>query len=186
MGQYESGKWLIGLALYYFAMFVVISSIASGLIHYGIATDARFNDPGFVELNEQVSGSCGGNLVRLCGFVLANDNQSCTIMDGCSWDGTKCEGIMSAEQCSDYLNATVCAVAQCTWTGTVVGDTVDPVEPASMSVVKTTFSLMTGIGAEDVNIGIPTGFTYVFAFVFFWIPFVVMLWALYMALPFLH
>lgn len=49
-----------------------------------------------------------------------------------------------------------------------------------------TISFMTGIGADDVSIGIPGAYQYMFSVLFFWLPLLMMLWAGWMALPFLH
>lgn len=59
-------------------------------------------------------------------------------------------------------------------------------ESPGMSSIMTSLKIMTGINAGSVSIGIPTGWKWLFSFLFFWIPFFALLWAIYMAIPFFH
>ena len=65
-------------------------------------------------------------------------------------------------------------------------NTASAADTASMSSVKTSLSVITGINAGNVGIGLPAAFIYIFSFLFFWIEFFMLLWALYMAIPFFH
>jgi hypothetical protein len=59
-------------------------------------------------------------------------------------------------------------------------------DTASMSGIKATFSIITGIGAGSINLGVPTAFVWMFSIMFFWIEFIMLIWAIYMAIPFFH
>ena len=59
-------------------------------------------------------------------------------------------------------------------------------DTGSWSSFWDTISFMTGIGAEDVEIGLPGAYQYIFSFLFFWIELVMLIWAGWMALPFFH
>lgn len=59
-------------------------------------------------------------------------------------------------------------------------------DTASMSGIKTTFAIITGIGAGSINLGVPTGVVWLFSLLFFWIEFIMIIWAVYMAIPFFH
>ncbi len=60
------------------------------------------------------------------------------------------------------------------------------ISSASISPVLSTLSIITGIGSGHVYVGMPVTFKYIFSFFFFWIPYVILIWAIYMALPFAH
>ena len=65
-------------------------------------------------------------------------------------------------------------------------DTASAADTADMSGIKTTLSIITGIGASDIILGVPAAFVYIFSFLFFWLEFVMLIWALYMSIPFFH
>lgn len=48
------------------------------------------------------------------------------------------------------------------------------------------WGIMTGINAENTSVGNLGGWSWVFSIFFFWIPGIMYLWCIYMALPFLH
>jgi len=122
LGEFQAGKWITILLLYFFGLFVVINYVIAASIDYGITTDARFADPGF--------GSEDVNLST--------------------------------------------------------PDTATLTDTASMTSVKTSLAVITGISASDVSIGLPAAFIYIFSFLFFWIEFFMLLWSIYMAIPFFH
>jgi len=65
--------------------------------------------------------------------------------------------------------------------------TLDYTRPtSSYSTFKASLSVMTGINSGNVNIGMPSAFRYIISFLFFWIPFFMLIWAVYMAIPFFH
>ena len=51
--------------------------------------------------------------------------------------------------------------------------------------VKATFNFMIGFG-QGATLGIPAVANWIFSFIFFYIPFMMLVWAIYMGLPFLH
>jgi len=57
---------------------------------------------------------------------------------------------------------------------------------ANMNSIFDSIGFLTGFGADTVSYGIPSGWVWVFSIILFWIPMFMLLWAIYMALPFLH
>lgn len=55
-----------------------------------------------------------------------------------------------------------------------------------MSNVMSTIGIMTGFSTTTSNLGVPAGWAFAFSFLFFYVPFFMLLWSVYMALPFLH
>ena len=55
-----------------------------------------------------------------------------------------------------------------------------------MSDVLTTLSVITNVGSGSYQLGIDSAWTWLFSFLFFYIPFFMLLWAIYMALPIIH
>ena len=55
-----------------------------------------------------------------------------------------------------------------------------------ISAIKESLSFITGIGVDDVGIGFPDGAQWIFSFIMFWIPALILIIAVYMLLPFLH
>jgi hypothetical protein len=75
----------------------------------------------------------------------------------------------------------------CTWTnftslgaGQSSGVTSDNFD---WSVVKNTIGFMAGFSFDA---GIPSGWHFLFSFIFIWLPFFMLMWAVYMAIPFMH
>ena len=55
-----------------------------------------------------------------------------------------------------------------------------------MSNVMTTLSIITGVGSGSYQIGMPGGWDWLFSFFMFYLPFFMLLWSIYMALPIIH
>lgn len=55
-----------------------------------------------------------------------------------------------------------------------------------MSNIVAALSVMTAVNSDNVHIGIPAAWHWLFSFFLFYIPFTMLLWAIYMALPILH
>ena len=55
-----------------------------------------------------------------------------------------------------------------------------------MGSVMTTLSILTSVGSGSYDVGIPSGWAWLFSFVFFYIPLFMLLWAVYMAIPIIH
>jgi len=148
-----------------------------------------FNDP------LQQGGKCVGSIPLTCGGMNAKDNASCLFISGCSWDATNqnCEGIHTEGSCgsggvfgSPHINESFCKLIGCVWTDFVgAGGTASSTlnDEQDWSVVKNTIGIMTGFRAD---IGFPPAFQFIFSFIFFWIPFFITVWAVYMALPWVH
>ena len=47
MGDFQAGKWIIGLLMYYFFLFTIVSFVVSASNDYDINNDLSYNDPGF-------------------------------------------------------------------------------------------------------------------------------------------
>jgi len=73
------------------------------------------------------------------------------------------------------------------YNGSIGTDSIDYTKPTkAYSAFKTTIPVITGIQSGNVKIGMPPAFRWIFSFIFFWIPLFMMLWAIYMAIPFFH
>jgi len=59
-------------------------------------------------------------------------------------------------------------------------------DTTSYEKVKSTLSVLSGIGENNYDIGFPTAWVWLFNFIIFWIPLSMWLWSIYMAIPFLH
>ena len=67
------------------------------------------------------------------------------------------------------------------------GDTLVTLQnDTSFSSVSATLSMMSGIGTNNVSIGIPSLVQFIFHFIFFWIPLALFGISLYFTLPFIH
>jgi hypothetical protein len=89
------------------------------------------------------------------------------------------------QTCEAIQTQGLCEVVSCTWSDfTSIGSgTVALDQSFDWSAVKNTLLLMTGF---DAQLGIPGGFAFIGNFIFFWLPFFMLLWSVYMALPFIH
>jgi len=47
MGDFQAGKWIIGLLMYYFFLFTIVSFVVTASNDYDINNDLSYNDPGF-------------------------------------------------------------------------------------------------------------------------------------------
>ncbi len=123
MGQFDAGKWAVGILVYYLLVFVVMFFVIGSIQALGgSASGVAFNDPGF--------GSTPNS---------------------------------SALPSSINSSGTV-----------------------SMSVVTSTFSVITGIGSSSIQTGIPSAYEWLFRAIFIYIPLVMLLVAIYFMLPFIH
>jgi len=191
MGQFESGKWIIGTILYFFAFFILMMGVTNAAVNYNISTaNINYKDPGFYNSNNdplKQGGLCSGDINFFCGTLALVDNVSCEAV-GCQWDTTNlfCYGIAATSECGVISNSTFCGLLGCTWTSYIEGGqpaVVNPSESFDWSGVRNTIGVMTGFTA---NIGMPAAWAFLFSFIFFWIPFFILLWASYMALPWVH
>lgn len=209
MGEFSSGRWIVGLAIYFFAIFVLIYSTVGASLYYGTDINGVYvNDPGFNSANNNPlaqGGLCDGTPYGRCASLGADTQEYCEAFSNlttpglfeigghwffpqqdCYWDNStnSCKGTMFALTCDGNFttNQALCEAVDCTWTdfttsGGVSGDTFD------WGKIKATIGFLSGM---SYGIGIPAGWHFLFAFIFVWLPSFMLLWAIYMALPFLH
>lgn len=192
MGEFKSGLWIIGLSLYFFCFFLIVFSTVNAAAKFEDVdvSGISYNDPGFyTAANDPLSqgGRCRGSGHRYCAKA-AGDNFSCESIPGCQWLATFCSGLVIDSRGYDCVdvNDTLCELVGCTLTDFSAGGvpaSIDPTAKFDWSTVKNTIGIMTGFSA---NIGMPGAFVFIYSFLFFWIELFALLWAIYMALPFLH
>jgi hypothetical protein len=127
MGDFNSGKWIVGLLMYFTVMFLVVYCVKAGMPDSTTAQNMQYSDPGYgstIQLNKTIGG------------VSSTDSV-----------GTSTPG---------------------------------------MSNIMGTLSILTGIGSGSYSIGIPAMWAWLFSFIFFYIPFFMLLWSIYMAIPIIH
>jgi hypothetical protein len=208
MGEFSAGRWIVGLSLYFFIIFLTVFSAIGMANDYGLdRTGIATNDPGFntpYNIPYGQTGECTGNIYGLCRYMNIDDNITCSQFAeyGCYWDNTTsffsspgCRGSFinwssnTAPACEAFQTRgeNICRLVGCTWTnftGHGTGQTSGVTNNNfDWSSIKDTIGFMTGFRAE---FGIPPMFNFIASFLFFWIPFFMLSWSVYMALPFLH
>lgn len=128
MGSFSSGRWIVGLFIYFFLFFTVTYSVINEVDD----TDISFKDPGF-------------------GSQVQNESTS----DEIDFSGNS-SGIDYSQTESTYSG----------W--------------------KATIAVITGINSANVQLGVPSEWQFVFSFFLFWLPFLMLIWSIYMAIPFFH
>jgi len=193
MGKFTSGLWIIGLLVYFFTFFLIIFSIVNAAPDYDLNTAGiSVSDPGFSSAENQPfaqQGECKGRPYYFCSSAGIDNDTICNGYTGCYWDdglfaGEGCHGVFEAP-CSDFNDEGNCSLWDCTWSDfTNVGSgQVRPDTGFDWSAVKDTILIMTGF---DASIGAPASIMFIVSFFMFWIPFFMLLWSIYMALPFIH
>ena len=192
MGDFNAGRWVVILLLYFFAFFIVVNYFVQASIDYGVNNDeVQFADPGFgqsvTNILNQCIGSSSSAAIGFCALTLAADNVSCESLPSCDWNATTevCNGF-SATLCTSLSDETTCRLARCTWNTIDVPTQASIADKVSVSSIRTTVSFITGINAAQVKIGLPVAFIYIFSFIFFWIPFIMLAISFWFILPFLH
>lgn len=66
-----------------------------------------------------------------------------------------------------------------------IADSVSASDNFNWKNIKDTFSFMLGFGIGS-DLGVPSFIAWAFSFVFFYLPFMILLFSIYMALPFMH
>jgi len=193
MGEFKAGSWILGLLIYYFLVFIAVNQTVIASSEYGVITDARFDDPGFSSSTVfGTQGQCSGTITEYCTDTNADTNNTCIRIAGCIWDddaGVAGRCISGHNfQCREATNFSFCSLLDCVWTSTEnLPDQASNTDTGSISNIKATLSIITGIGAGNIDIGVPPAYIYIFSFLFFWLEgLFILLWALYMALPFFH
>jgi len=202
MGQFESGKWVIGLSLYFFVFFLIMTSVINTSDELNIDRgDLYVADSGFqTVLTPFDSGTCVGKISRFklnycSSYDSLDSNGTCSLIDGCTWSegwfSEYCEGnpspsVIPTTDCSYISNQTICEVLEndgCTWLDKTDIETIDPSQSYSNGGLVTSIKFLFGFNAR---LGIPATYRFIIIFLFFWIPFMALLWAIYMSAPFLH
>ena len=192
MGEFQAGTWIVRLLLYFFVLFITVNYFVQASIDYGVNNNnVRFDDPGFGQSPVNIRGQCTGSDISqnigFCSLTLAKDNVSCNALPSCTWDvlNQVCNGF-SLTSCLSLQNETVCRLARCTWNALDVPTQASLGDRASVSSIRTTINFITGIDAAQVKIGLDNRFIYIFSFIFFWIPFIMLALAFWYLLPFFH
>lgn len=195
MGEFSAGRWVLGFAIYFFMVFLIVLSAMNTAADYNLdASGLSASDKGFMS-NTNIpyaqGGVCSGRPYYLCSSTGIDNDTICDMYTGCYWGANlfkddSCKGVFNG-YCDDLTDAGNCSLWACTWTdytnsggvGTVEGIT----NTYDWSTVKNTIGFMTGF---NTSFGIPASINFIFAFFFIWVPFFAMMWSLYAALPFLH
>lgn len=199
MGDFQSGKWAVILSIYFFVFFLIVYSIqninSDPDYDYGIDTDGlAVKDMSSTFSDEWVSGQCAGAITSpyCANHPLLQNNDSCenTFVYGtsatCNWNPATetCDGIIFFG-CDDpaKYNKSICdMLSGCQWNEFSVPQSINILETQDVSILST-IGIMSGFTAE---IGIPGAYKFIIFPFIFWIPAFMLLWCLYMALPFLH
>ena len=128
MGEFESGRWLIGLSIYFFIFFLLVGA---------------------------------------------------TIQIGNEYDTVDTGGVYQTGITFDENGTYAAAGGISDINGTDAGK-------VDVGVIVSSLSFASGVGTEQIGIGLPPAWQFLFSFIFFWIPAMMFLFAVYMALPFLH
>jgi len=64
--------------------------------------------------------------------------------------------------------------------------TLDDATSSNMDTVFGAIGFLTGFGSDKIGLGTPAAWNWLISFFLFYLPLVALIWALYMALPFLH
>lgn len=193
MGEFEAGKWILGLSIYFFMFFLVVTAVTLGGAEMGIDTSSvSVNDPGFYNLQNQFqnigTGTCSGlpyGFVH-CSYIKSASVEVCSAIPGCSYNASmdKCQGTHNISSCYELdNNQTQCGVLGCTWTNRTFPSQVSQDSSLDWSVIRNSIGVMAGFNA---NLGMPGQYQFIMSFFLFWLPFTALLWAIYMALPFVH
>ena len=194
MGQFNSGVWISGLLIYFFTFFLIVFSFVNAANSVGLDTSGiQFDDPGFIRgdpLTNNV-GTCTGVLSGACSeipFPSSDQCETASLFCSFSQQNDICTGFHFVTDCSNPPGPGTLNISQCTAIGCIfvtedVIDSIDPNKQASIGSIKNTLALMTGFSAE---IGLPGSIRFIYSFFMFWLPFFMLLFSMYMALPYIH
>jgi len=194
MVEFAAGKWIIGLLIYFFGFYLVVWSAVGTSLELDVSTGVNpIKDPGFQTVADpfDTGGVCSGTPKFGCGHL--TDNVSCEYIRGCNWNiaSSICYGNVGDPEtglalsiCRPSINQTYCTLSGCAWTTyTSYGDESYSVNSVvSNSPVKTTVAIMSGFAAD---IGIPGWVRFIYAFIFFWLPFIMLTWSIFVSIPFI-
>lgn len=173
------------------------------------------NDPGFQDKGNSLFNTerCGGKGTAMtvlggipCKNLDVDDEITCNSFNGCTWSNETslfnitvkdagCRGYINLSHydlnyktrstyCSNLDNESLCEAFRCVWLNqtTLAQQQIYLEDSGKIATFWETIKFVATFRA-DIGLGI---FTFVFSFLFFYVPLVMMIWAIYMALPFLH
>ena len=175
-------------------MIISICMSASGT-YTGMQTTGL--SPGYL-WNPVLAQSAGGycteagfwessDAVRMCDEYTQNETCTLSSVCGCSWNGSLCEGGFQHCMVDDAdvkYNQSLCLNLGLIWLRN--NETSQMVASSyNWGSTKSVFSAMFGWGGG--SLGYPAGVWSTLLYLLFtWIPFAMLIWAIYMALPFAH
>lgn len=176
----------------------------------------ELNDPGFQTHGNEYLAADGctgkGKAMTVFGNIpcnrldVGNDEDTCNTVEGCQWQNrtaffnltvfeAECElsvnlshysleGTSKSNYCETFTNESYCDIFECVWAdyNTLATDQVNLIETGKVVTIWETVKFMAGFQV-DLNLGT---FNFLFVFLFFYLPFVMLIWSMYMALPFFH
>lgn len=246
MGQFEAGKWIIGLLVYFFIFYMFMMTVVASKTQVSgtFDTNVQYTNPGFLSQGQFYNneGYCTNPVSMTLIHEFLTDgyyipcNQfttmgTCNNMENCNWtnatyfvfwhspicgcldDGdftSRCMVNVSyynfplanitvsqndgydfyynktSEQkfceLSSYLaNEDTCQLFGCSWIK--FSDTPDVSKDKGNGALF--WEATKWVLTFNVNLGLGP-WNFVFYFIFFWVELIALLWAIYMALPFLH
>lgn len=196
MGQFSAGRWVVGLVLYFIMFFAVVFTFSNGAQSMGRPiTGVAVADPGFSTPSNQPfaqQNTCSGTPYYFCSSTKIDNDTLCNGIPGCYFNFNPifqttpyCAGVITTA-CERFVNQGNCTLVGCTWTDFTSpqgSGTVAITTTFDWSAVKNTILIMSGFQA---TIGIPLIALFIVNVFLFWIPFFMLLWSLYMALPFIN
>lgn len=197
MGQFNSGAWLIGLALYFgFFWFIVTLVIQSASSYPDMDTTGIYTSDINILLAQEAGGFCydldfNPDRINLCSEYTLEDACNISSPCGCSWDTDHCDGGFLSGCLVDNAivkyNETLCKNIGFIWSSNTSDNYVEMTISSSGYNWKDVFNVFANMAGFNGGLGIPTGiWTPLIYLILFWIPLVMFIWAIYMALPFLH
>jgi len=205
MGEFKAGTWAVLLGLYFFMLFIAVHSTVNSAYEFDIDSDVGdYNDPGFnidTEYSKDIEcrdGSLPG-ITAFCSQTKAYNYGSCEIIPGCHYSNSskECKGIINlidyGGECKSSMPKELCLVLGCA-VDTATGQPIVRIENSTEggyttastegynSLVDTLMVLM----GFDVDLNLPQQYGFIYSFIFFWIPFLMLAFCLYMMTPFAH
>jgi len=221
MGEFNAGKWLLGLTMYFFVFFLVVTAINSGGSKISDDFISNSSVTGYAPptinpfgLDAECTGILTTSFIKCVEPDYLDTNDTCSVIPNCTWVngffspycsgdidleavgfvkegwlwyGSSCEPLFNSSN-ENISDSSLCESFSDFGCEFVVYDNfgVQSINPLSSQstggIIKTIKYMFT----FDADIGINSNYKYIFAFIFTWIPFFMLLWALYMALPFIH
>ena len=196
MGQFNSGSWLIGLSLYFAMYWFVVTLILQSASYYpDMDTSGVYTSDINILLAEKAGGYCydldfNPDRINLCSEYTSEDACNISSPCGCSWDGSDCvggflSGCLVDEAIVKY-NETLCKNINYIWSSNTSGYADASVSSSGYNW-KNVLDTFLAMGGFSGGIGVPAGIWTPFIYmILFWIPLIMFIWALYMAIPFIH